>query len=348
MLHHQLTLLVRVFHTENHQNHSLHPQIRRKNRKIFYDYFVRNYSQAKIAGRRGVSRQRVQRVLADDRYRNMVEIRINLPDSIHTQLEAELENKYGMEEIILGDTRMVDCGDINRMTQALGSATAQYLMRILTDDMSISITWSKTLLEMAKEVERINIASFKTYKNVTIIQGMGAAGSDTMEFHSLEIAQRLAKAFNAKTRLIPAPMIAADAESTNKFLQEPVVRDALEAFRQTSLFLCDIGSINGESSVLRVKSVSKSQIQQLARAGAVGDINGYFFDIAGQPVVTEFDRRIVGPSRKEVFSTSRLVAVAGGDVKYDAVLAVARGKLAKVLITDYETGKKLLVEPEAR
>lgn len=55
------------------------------------------------------------------------------------------------------------------------------------------------------------------------------------------------------------------------------MRDALKAFRQTSLFLCDIGSINGESSVLQVKSISKSQIQQLAHAGAVGDINSYFF-----------------------------------------------------------------------
>lgn len=316
--------------------------------KIFYDYFVRNYSQAKIASQRGVSRQRVQRILTDDRYRNMVEIRINLPDTVHTQLEAELEDKYGVEEVILVDTRMVDSGDIDRMTQELGRATAQYLMQVLADDMSIAITWSKTLLEMAKEVERITTASFKTYKNITVIQGVGAAGHDTMEFHSLEIAQRLGKAFNAKTHLMLVPMIAADAESTGKFLQEPVVREALKAFRQTALFLCGIGSINGESSVLRVKSVSKSLIQQLARGGAVGDINGYFFDIAGRPVITEFDKRVVGPSRKDVFSTKRLVAVAGGDVKYDAVLGVARGKLAKVLITDYETGQKLAAEPETR
>lgn len=316
--------------------------------KIFYDYFVRNHSQAKIASQRGVSRQRVQRILTDDRYRNMVEIRIKLPESVHTQLEAELEDKYGVEEVILVDARMADPGDIDQITQELGRAAAQYLMQILADDMSIAITWSKTLLEMAKEVERITAASFKTYRNVTVIQGVGAAGHDTMEFHSLEIAQRLGRVFNAQTHLMLVPMIAADAESAGKFLQEPVVREALKAFRQTSLFLCGVGSINGESSVLRVKSVSRSLTQQLARAGAVGDINGYFFDIAGRPVVSDFDKRVVGPSRKDVFSTRRLVAVAGGEAKYDAVLGVARGRLAKVLITDHETGRKLAAEPQKR
>lgn len=312
--------------------------------KIFYDYYVRNYSQARIAEQCMISRQRVQRILSDDRYRGMVEVRINAPGNIHTSLEAELEDKFGVEEFIIVDARLLG-DDPKTLNRELGQATAEYLMQVIADDMSVAVTWSKALLEMTSVLSRMMAASYKKFKGIKIIQSNGTLGEANPEYLSMEIAQRLGRIFHASLYLMPAPAMAANAESAKKFSREPLVMDTVEAFRHASMFLVGIGSMNhGESSVLRSHALSPEIEAELVREGAVGDINAYFFDAYGRPVASELERRTVGPTRSEVFGTERMVAVGGGSRKYEAVRGALRGKLAKVYICDYDSGRKLLKE----
>lgn len=46
----------------------------------------------------------------------------------------------------------------------------------------------------------------------------------------------------------------------------------------------------------------------------------------------------------DLLAQERLVAVAGGPEKYKAILGVVRGGLAKVVVSDYDTGSKLMRE----
>ncbi|MDR0361559.1 MAG: hypothetical protein LBJ46_02575 [Planctomycetota bacterium] len=307
--------------------------------KIFHDYYVRNYSQAKIAQRCNISRQRVQRILADERYRAMVEVRIRVPDNIHTELESELEDKFGVEEFAVVDIRGAGTKSLE---QALGEAAADYLMNVMADDMSIAITWSNVLLKMTGAISRSMNASYKKFRNVKIIQSIGALGEVKLEFHSLEIAQRLAKIFDARLYFLLAPVVAANPKAAKEFLREDMVLETLEEFRQTSLFLAGVGSMSGESSLLRSGAVSGELEAELRAKGAVGDINAIFFDHEGKHVRSGLDARIVGPTMTDLRRTQRLVAVAGGPNKYAALLGVARGRLAKVIITDFDTGRRLI------
>jgi DNA-binding transcriptional regulator LsrR (DeoR family) len=302
---------------------------------------VRNYSQAEIAGHCGISRQRVQRILADQRSREIVEVRIKLPDNIHTLLETELEDKFDVEEFVIVDSR--DAG-IKSLDRALGEAAADYLMNVMTDNVSIAITWSKVLLEMTGAISRSVNASYRKFKNVKIIQSMGALGESKLEFHSLEIAQRLAKIFGAKTYLLLAPVIAANPKTAKEFLREDMIIETLEEFRQASMFLTGIGSMSGESSLLRSGAVSPALEADLRVKGSVGDINAVFFDADGRHVRTELNGRLIGPTMTDLRSAKRLIAVAGGEKKYEAVRGVARGRLAKVVITDFDTGSRLVRE----
>lgn len=312
--------------------------------KIFYDYYVRNFSQARIADQCMISRQRVQRILADDRYRGMVEVRIKTPSDIHTTLEAELEDKFGVEEFIVVDSRIMG-DDPKALYRELGQATAEYLMQVMVDDLSIAVTWSKALLEMTTTLSSMVSASYKKYKNIKIIQSNGTLGEGNPEYLSMEVAQRLGQIFDATLYLMPAPAMASNPESARKFSREPLVMDTVAAFRRADLFLVGVGSLkHGESSVLRARALTPEIERDLAKKGAVGDINAYFFDAWGRPVGLDLEKRNVGPSREDVFKTERMVAVGGGTRKYEAIRGVARGRLAKVMICDYDSGRKLLKE----
>lgn len=268
-------------------------------------------------------------------------MRIKLPDNIHTSLESELEDRFGIEEFVIIDAR--NSGD-KPLERTLGEAAADYLMNVMADNTSVAITWSKVLLEMTDAISRSVNASYRKFKNIKIIQSMGALGEKRFDFHSLEIAQRLARTFDARTYLLLAPTLAANPKAAKEFMREDMVVETLDEFRRASMFLTGVGSMNGESSLLRAGSVSPALEAELISKGAVGDINAVFFDANGGHVQTELDCRLIGPTVTDLRSTERLVAIAGGETKYDAIRGVANGRLAKVIITDFDTGTRLVRE----
>lgn len=237
--------------------------------KIFHDYYVRNYSQTRIAEHCRISRQRVQRILSDASYRDLVEVRIKLPDGIHTTLEGELEDKYGVEEFIIVDTRATN--GVIPVWRDLGEAAADYLMRVMADDMSIAITWGKTLLEMTVAIARSMNSSYRKFKNIKVVQAIGALGELKLEFHSFEIAQRLAKVLDARRYSLFAPQVAASPKAAREFLRESGIVETLDEFRKANMFFCGVGAIQrGESSVLRAGAVTSEEEAYLRSHGVSG------------------------------------------------------------------------------
>jgi DNA-binding transcriptional regulator LsrR (DeoR family) len=73
----------------------------------------------------------------------------------------------------------------------------------------------------------------------------------------------------------------------------------------------------------------------------VGDIALRFFDAAGAPVRSSLDERILGITAEQLHKAPRVVAVAGGPEKTDAIRAALKSEMIDVLITDQETAESL-------
>ena len=67
----------------------------------------------------------------------------------------------------------------------------------------------------------------------------------------------------------------------------------------------------------------------LAR-GAVGDIALRFFDNYGQAIQTDVDERVIGINLDQLAQVKRVVGVAGGPEKKEAILGALRGGLVDV------------------
>jgi DNA-binding transcriptional regulator LsrR (DeoR family) len=74
----------------------------------------------------------------------------------------------------------------------------------------------------------------------------------------------------------------------------------------------------------------------------VGDIALRFFDQIGCPVQSEIDNRVIGITFEQLKCTPRVVGIAGGPEKFQAIRGALRGKLINVLITDSVNAEKLL------
>ena len=77
------------------------------------------------------------------------------------------------------------------------------------------------------------------------------------------------------------------------------------------------------------------------KAGAIGDIALRFFGAEGRFVRTSLDDRLLGITPKQLRDAKRVVAVAGGADKVDAIRAALKADVIDVLITDRITAEAL-------
>lgn len=86
---------------------------------------------------------------------------------------------------------------------------------------------------------------------------------------------------------------------------------------------------------------SREDRAELQRSGAVGDICFRFFNADGEAVKSPLMKRVIGIDLVKLRACKRVVGVAGGTQKVQAILGALRGGLIDILITDQRTAEAL-------
>jgi DNA-binding transcriptional regulator LsrR (DeoR family) len=87
--------------------------------------------------------------------------------------------------------------------------------------------------------------------------------------------------------------------------------------------------------------ITASELAEVERAGAVGEMLGHFVDARGRPVAAPVNERALG-LRIEDLRGKEVVAIAGGQGKARAIDAVLHAGVATGLITDEATAERLV------
>lgn len=313
--------------------------------KVFHDYYVRNMSQNEIAERHFVSRQKVQRILKDGRDNNLVEIRVKFPDRIHGELESELEDKYGLLEAIVVGVDPEDVDNPALVLRDVSDLASEYFLRILSNDMIVSFTWSNHVAEMIDAASRKIAILREKPKNTKIVLTIGSVVGNDTDLQTLESSRRLASSLGGELHMLLAAGITASPIAQQALLDDPRVADVMELARRSQVAFFGVGSMDGASKCLRtIERVMPELIPEFRKRGIVGDINGHFFDPDGRQVPSELDRRLIGLSMDDIRALPLSVGIAAGSNKYEALRAVLRGGLLKVAITDVGNARRLVDE----
>jgi len=114
--------------------------------------------------------------------------------------------------------------------------------------------------------------------------------------------------------------------------------------RTADLAFVGIGSAQAESIMVPEfwNIMTPATLSGLVEKGAVGSLNLRYFDAEGRAVRSEFDDAIVGLTTDELRKIFRVVGIAGGAAKLQAIRAALVGTLINVLVTDDATAKRLL------
>lgn len=301
--------------------------------KVAKAYYEDNLTQQQIGGRFGLSRVKVSRMLSKARSSRIVQISINPPQSSNADLEREVEAKYGLKEAVIITP---STNDSYVIVSELGPVAARYLLRCLEGREIVAISWGNTLLSVVDSLPAVNLP------NVRVAQIIGGLGEVEAEVHGAELTRRTAQALGARPRLLHAPGIVKNKSVRDALVNDPQVSGTLELAAKADIALLGIGAFRKGSTLLNTRILSRSQIQALKAAGAVGDIALQFFDKNGTKIKSAIDAQIISLGIDAIRKIPRVIGVAGGSDKTDVIRATLLGRLINVLITDDSVAADLL------
>jgi len=294
-------------------------------------YFVLGLTQQAIADRMGLSRVKVQRLLAEARERGIVRIEIVGVSAHRLALEARLADRYRLD---VARVTASESGAGASLSEVIGRYAAATVAPMLRDGATIAIGWGVTLKALAAEIAPTPL------RGATVAPLLGSL-SRRSTIDRFEAASLLARRLDAECYALPAPIICDSASSCAMIAAQSIVRDVLARAAQADLALLSVGGCR--SSTLRATGyVTDAEFDALEAAGAVGNFLGYYFDAAGAILDHPVNARVVGLHPDAARAIPRRIMASGGPEKVAILRVLLTRGWCTGLITDEDTARALL------
>lgn len=299
--------------------------------KVAYYYYKQDLTQAHIAKKMKMSRQRVNRILKKAVEDNIVKIKIVDMDKYNVGLENELEERYNLDQAVV-----ITPLDDNSIISSLGIAGAEFLMESLSEGDSIGVTWGRTLSEVAKRLPA------NSQLGVSVIQLIGGLNIAFTDLQADEITREMAHKLGGEAHILYAPAIVESKEIRDAIMSDNQLREPFENMAECNIMVFGIGELLESTILHKDKELNNEYKNHLFSKNAVGDIGFRWFDKDGKPVEQDYDERTIGYDILRKETKALKVAIAGGREKHHAILGALEGGFLDVLITDNKTAKDLI------
>ena len=299
--------------------------------RVAWLYYEGGLTQEQIGEALSLSRMRVSRLIAQARQIGVVRITIIPPPVPYFELQNTLSVRYGLRDVCVIQSPAIESA--RRGLLAAGAAT--WLEARLRPGLVVGVGLGRTTAMLARTFQ-------PTECPTRFITVEGAGSVPTSEYAAYNVTSQLAAAAGGTVEAIAAPTFVADPEVRRFLLGEPSVRAALDLARRADIVIQSVGAVNADSTLVTHGTLSEVELQSLKADGAVGEALGHFFDGDGEPVRCRIDDHHIGLSLDDLRALDTSVVVAGGRDKVAPIRAGLVGGYFNVLITDEETGHRLM------
>lgn len=304
--------------------------------RIAWLYYKEKLTQAEIAEKIFLSRQKVQRYLEKARDLEIIRFTLKHPRVNLLGIEESLKTKFGLEDAVVIPSSDADAESL-RKSFAMGGA--YYLERRLNvaGDCTLGVGWGNTTAYLADYFEPQSIEG-----KVNVVSLIGNLMLN-VSMNPFLLGQKIAEKLDAEFYNIWAPAIAQTKERAEAFKSEPWIHDVLDIACRADINLISIGEVSRSASLFQMGYLSGEDLKRLMGKGAVGDILSRFFDADGNIIDDEVHDRVVGIPLETLRDERKVrIGVAAGSSKIRAIVAAIRQRYLSVLITDENTAREIL------
>ena len=296
-------------------------------------YYLENKSQQEIASTVGFSRPQISRLLNQARETGVVHINIKNPYAEEFRCEDCIRARFGTPQVIVVNT---DGMDRTGAFRVLGNAVTQLLNAVILDKSIIGVLGGETIAGV------INNVHYFRRENLNVVPLAGGIGPEGSARQSNQVAKVLGEILRCKYWQLHTPACVATATTCDALLKEPEIQGVLSMARRSTVALMSVGCISPDVTTCYFSNLSKDDMQELIRLGAVSVFGQTFFDKHGKYVPTSINSRMIGITAEDIKQIPHIVAVAVGREKTDAITAALKSGYIETLITDLDTALRLV------
>lgn len=207
----------------------------------------------------------------------------------------------------------------------LGASIAE---KKLKDNLSIGITGGHTMSLLSEYIKSQN-------KNMTIIPARGSIGIRST-YQANTVASLLARNTNSESFMIPLPDTV-DDETLKALIKRDDFKEIAKRIKAIDLLLFGIGRAD---TMARRRGLNKNLSKDILKKGGVGEAFGNFFSIEGKIILHQPS---IGISMEDFLSINDAIAVAGGEEKAEAIIAISQLRKDLVLVIDEAAANKIKI-----
>lgn len=295
-------------------------------------HYAGGLTQAAVAKRLGLPTVKTHRLIARAVADGAVKVTIDGEIVECVMLENRLCTEYGL----LSCEVAPDLGEAGLPLRALGIAGAGFLRREIErgDYPVIGLGHGRTLAASVHQMPRFDGGGIRF---VSLLGGL----TRHYAANPHDVMHRLAEKTGAQALVLPVPFFANSRRDRDIILAQPGVRDLFDLANQAGLKVVGIGSADAGAQLVASGMIEAHEIAEITAAGAAGEMLGHFFDRHGRVLDTGLSTRTLSADLDSA-RDSRIVAIAGGAGKVEAIRAVLHSGRLSGLITDEATARALI------
>jgi deoxyribonucleoside regulator len=308
-------------------------------------HYVDKLNKTQIAARLQISGTHVARLLREAEEAGIVEITVRLPAD-HDKLEAELRERFGLHAV-----KVVDYSDdYEHLLKNLGRGGAALFEEICQIRWAarVGVGGGITLYEVVEALET-KPRQIELYPLALVGRGPELEHVDSV---FLVTALYFKSRPGAKAFVVGVPPLPQSRAKAQKFTADLLneideVREVHQAARDVEVAFVGLNALPPDRGMLKEFTKVGLDLKALKAKGAVGVINYSHFDGRGQQI-GEYFLSVSVQDLKDMARNAekKVVVVAGGLHKFEAIKVGLTHKMFNALVTDHRTARMLAALPE--
>jgi DNA-binding transcriptional regulator LsrR (DeoR family) len=295
-------------------------------------YFIAGHTQDEIAKMLQVSRASAQRLVSLCLAERLITFRLEHPIAACMELASRLKERFHLVhcEVVPADPAAP------LSTAGIAERCANILETTLRSETPVIVALG-TGRAVRAAVERVSPIERPNHQIVSLVGNISADGSASF----FDTVGRLADRTGARHYPMPLPFLMSSEDERNRMVRIDPIAKVKAVAAKADLRLIGIGQMDQKAQVHVDGFVTREELFEMMRLGAVGEITGWAYDAKGKLIKGGTNRRLTSiPPQAPADTTT--IAAAVGQAKVPAIKAALAGRLINGLITDEATARAVL------
>jgi DNA-binding transcriptional regulator LsrR (DeoR family) len=302
--------------------------------KVAYLYFVEGKSQTEISEDLGIYRTTISRMVTQAKEEGIVNIEIKEYDVGIFALEEYVQSKFGMKRVEIVSNEYYETQE--SLMDDIAKRAATLIRNTIREKDIVGISWGTSLSKMVEKIEP------RYVKNVSFCPLAGGPSHINARYHVNTLVYEMARIFHGKSTFINAMVVQETEQLAFGILKSKYFEELLMLWNALDVAIVGIGGELDHNTSQWRDLLTEDDYSILEREGAIGELCCRFFNSGGEIVHTQLQERIIGITLEQLASVPKSIAVAQGENKAQAILAILKKGYVNHLVTDRKTILKVL------